>query len=235
VIVTIHQPDFLPWFGLFRKIAHADLWIVLDHVKNNPRDAAFWGRRVRVLVNGSPQWLSITLKRPAMPGVVGIPICEMEVNFDDPTMLDRAWTTIRMAYAKAPYFKHHSDLIESYFRNSEPLLAKRNLQFICEVMRLLQIHTPLLLSSTLSLNSKGSELLIDLIETVKADIYLHGTGASTYQQDHLFEAANITLRANHFAHPVYPQLRSKTFSPGLSIIDMLFNAPIEDIRRWVLE
>jgi hypothetical protein len=235
VIVTIHQPDFLPWFGLFRKIAHADLWIVLDHVKNNPRDAAFWGRRVRVLVNGSPQWLSITLKRPATPGMLGIPIREMELNFDDPSMLERAWTTIRMAYARAPYFKHHSDLIESYFRNPEPLLAKRNLQFICEVMGLLQIRTPLLLSSTLGLNSKGSELLIDLIKTVNADIYLHGMGASTYQQDQLFLAANITLRANDFAHPVYSQLRSEEFVPGLSIIDMLFNAPIEDIRRWVLD
>ena len=39
MIITIHQPDFMPWYGFFNKISKVDTWVVLDHVHNNPRKA----------------------------------------------------------------------------------------------------------------------------------------------------------------------------------------------------
>ena len=72
----------MPWFGFFNKIAKADDWILLDHVENNPRDTAFWPRRVPILVNGQPTWLSIPLFRPKEPGVIGMPIKDMTINID---------------------------------------------------------------------------------------------------------------------------------------------------------
>jgi hypothetical protein len=232
MIVTIHQPDFMPWFGFFRKIAHADLWVLLDHVVNNPRDAAFWGRRVRILVNGSPIWLSIPLRRPATLSVVGVPINEMQVNLDDPAVFERAWQTVRMAYAKAPHFSKHSALVEAYFRDTDPSLVARNMRFISAVMSLLDIRTRVVSSATFHTSSKGSALLVDLLRSVGATTYLHGTGASGYQEDALFAAAGIHLQPNTFVHPEYSQLRTKAFTPGLSILDMLFNVSLTQIRSW---
>ena len=44
MIVAIHQPDFMPWMGFFDKILKADLWVILDHVENNPRNTGYWNR-----------------------------------------------------------------------------------------------------------------------------------------------------------------------------------------------
>ena len=47
---TIHQPDFMPWYGFFNKLSKVDVWVVLDHVENNPRNSSFWGKRVQILI-----------------------------------------------------------------------------------------------------------------------------------------------------------------------------------------
>lgn len=59
MIVSIHQPNYAPWVGYFRKIAGADHFMFLD-------DAAFSKgsviNRVRVLEKGKPTWLTIPAK-----------------------------------------------------------------------------------------------------------------------------------------------------------------------------
>ncbi|OZA42180.1 MAG: hypothetical protein B7X83_00125 [Polynucleobacter sp. 17-46-58] len=230
---TIHQPDFMPWFGFFNKIAKVDTWILLDHVKNNPRDSAFWGRRVGVLVNSQPTWLSITLRRPRISGVIGIPICEMSINLDERKSLERSLRMIQIAYAKAPNYSRHIPLIEEYFMASESSLVVRNMRFIRAVMALLDVRTTIVESSSLGIETGGTRLLVDLLRAINASTYLCGGGASGYQEDEMFAANTICLEYNRFEHPVYPQLRSKHFVPGLSIIDALFNVSTDQLSEWV--
>ena len=82
MIITIHQPDFMPWYGFFNKISKVDTWVVLDHVHNNPRKA-FWGRRVQILSNGKPLWLSIPLEKPPQEGQLGMPLNIMKINLQE--------------------------------------------------------------------------------------------------------------------------------------------------------
>ncbi len=232
-IATIHQPDFLPWFGLFNKIAKSDLWIVLDHVKNNPRQSAFWGRRVRVLVNGNPTWLSVPLTRPPQSGVIGVPIREMRFNEAEQKHLARCLKTVKIAYAKAKYFRQYIGLVEQYFEDSEPLLIYRNMRFIRAVMDILGMHAEIVESSSFNIRSHSTQLLVDLLIRVGAQKYLCGNGAAGYQDNEMFATNGIDLIHNTFRHPVYPQLRTTTFIPGLSIIDALFNVPTEQLADWV--
>lgn len=230
---TIHQPDFLPWFGFFNKVAKADLWIVLDHVENNPRDAAFWGRRVRVLVNGQPTWLSIPLSRPAETRRIGVPICQMSINMSSSKVFEKCLQTVRMAYARAPFFRDHIDLVEAYFRDGDPSLLQRNMRFIRCVMDILGIETRILFSSSFGVLGNGTQLLVDLLIATGADSYLCGTGADGYQQEQLFTEHGISLHYNQFEHPTYRQLRAEQFVPGLSILDALFCVPQEQLASWV--
>ena len=52
------------------------------HKQKTPRDA-FWGRRVRVLVNGAPTWVSIPLNHPLESDVIGVPINQMTINLKE--------------------------------------------------------------------------------------------------------------------------------------------------------
>ena len=230
--VTIHQPDFLPWFGLFNKIAKCDVWIVLDHVENNPRDAAFWGRRVKILVNGRPTWLSIPLNRPAT-GAIGMPIREMTVNRSDPRLFEKALRTVQQAYARAPYYRDHAALVEAWFGDPEPSLLMRNMRFIEAVLERLEVRPRVVYSSSLNPTTQSTALLVELLTRVGATTYVCGTGAAGYQQDAMFEARGISVEYNRFIHPVYPQLHATEFVPGLSIIDALSCVPRSRLAEHV--
>ncbi|MDA7774263.1 WbqC family protein [Pseudomonadales bacterium] len=234
MIVTIHQPDFMPWMGFFNKIAKSDIWVLLDHVENNPRDAGFWGRRVRVLVNGSPAWLSIPLKKPDQTGVVGVPINQMKINTELQKNLSKSFRTLHQAYSGTPYYKEYCYLIDDFFLDDDPSLINRNVKFILEILKILGINTEVVPSSKFGFESKKNELLIDLIKVVHGNTYLCGQGAQGYQDDSKFLSEGIALEYNRFEHPNYTQRHTKECVHGLSIIDALFNMPVEKVSSMIV-
>lgn len=232
--ITIHQPDFMPWFGFFRKISKADTWIVLDHVENNPRDAAFWGRRVKILVNGNPTWLSIPLCKPSSKGTVGMPIREMRISHSDPKTLIKLSRTLHISYAAAPFYEQFKYLYECYCSETTDSLIVRNMNFITRVMGEVGVETKVLFSSQMNPNGTSNALLVDLLTKAGADTYLCGTGADSYQINDYFQKQQIRVERNEFEHPKYTQLRTKEFVPGLSILDMLFMCGREQTRNYLL-
>ncbi len=220
---TIHQPDFMPWYGFFSKISKSDYWIVLDHTYNNPKDASFWGRRVQILVNGKPYWLSIPLKKSSSKDSFAQPINQMIINTDNTKLFKKLQQTITMSYSKTPYFTKYYYLVENYFNDSSNNLQTRNMAFIIEVMRILKISTKIVYSSDFNLKTKSTELLIDLLKKTDSRTYLCGNGASGYQEDTLFSEHNISLEYNAVNHPQYKQPFTSNCVQGLSILDLLFN------------
>jgi hypothetical protein len=233
MIITIHQPDMLPWLGLFNKINKADLWVILDHTTNNPRDAAFWGRRVKFLVNGEGKWLSLPLKKPEAPGVISIPICEMKFNDAQPKLYQDALRTIELNYKKTSYFKQIFPIAEAFLLSSEMNMSKRNLSFIFQMMELLEIETETCYSSDLNCEENATALLVEILKKKQGTTYLCGSGAGGYQQDELFEKSGIHLLYNNYNHPTYSQLHSQAFVPGLSIIDALMQVGVEATKKLI--
>ena len=233
MIVAIHQPDFMPWLGFFRKLARADTWIVLDHVLNSTRDAAFWGRRVQLLVNGSPHWLSVPLEKTPSGGHGGIPISRMRIQLTDQQVFDNRLQTVREAYAKSRYFLEYFYLVEDYFGSSEPSLVRRNMGFTSAVLSLLRLSPTVVYSSDMASRGVGTDLLVSLIREVGGSEYVSGTGSAGYLNPASFKANGIALSFNHFEHPTYPQRLAKTFVPGLSIVDALFSVGADQVSRWV--
>lgn len=233
MIVTIHQPDMLPWLGFFNKINKADIWVILEHTKNNPRDAAFWGRRVKVMVNGEGKWLSLPLKRPEIPGLIGVPINEMEFNNGEHKLFMDAIRTIEISYKKSPFFKQIFPIVEEFLLSQELNMSKRNLTFIFQIMELLQIKTQVCYSSNMNCQENSTKLLVEILKKKQGNTYLCGGGASGYQQDELFNQAGIEVIYNNFNHPIYPQFNVKSFIPGLSIIDALMNVGIEETKELI--
>lgn len=233
MIITIHQPDMLPWLGLFNKIYNADTWVILDHVSNNPRDAAFWGRRVKIMINGEGKWLSLPLKRPETQGVIGVPINEMEFNNADPKIYHDALRLVELNYKKTPFFKDIFPIVENFLLSMEMNMSRRNLSFIFQIMDLLEMNTRVCYSSEIDCQETSTSLLVEILQKMNGSVYLCGGGAGGYQQDELFHQAGIIINYNSFNHPVYHQMNSKKFVPGLSIIDALMQVGITETKKFI--
>jgi hypothetical protein len=233
MIACIHQPDFMPWLGLFKKINNSDVWVVLNHTENNPRDAAFWCRRVKMLLNGQSQWLSLPLQKPEQPGVIGVPINKIKYNLADPKLFSKALKSIESNYHMAPFFKDVFPLVLSFFESDEILMEKRNLDFIKSIMIGLKIKTKIVYSDTLGCSSSATELLIEILKKIDASGYLCGDGASGYQKDEMFQQNGIKLAYNNFSFQEYPQFSSSTFIPGLSIVDSLMNVGFDEVKKLI--
>ena len=93
---------------------------------------------------------------------------------------------VRQAYSGARYYKDFIYLVEDYFLSEDTSLVRRNMKFICEVLRILDINTEVIPSSQFAFGSRSNDLLIDLVRAVDGSVYLCGQGAGSYQDDSRF-------------------------------------------------
>ena len=56
MILTAHQPVYLPWLGLFHKIALADKYVLLNEVQYLHRD---WMNRNKIKTGSGLIWLTV--------------------------------------------------------------------------------------------------------------------------------------------------------------------------------
>jgi WbqC-like protein family len=229
-IVTIHQPDFMPWLGFFSKISKADEFIVLDHTLNNPKSPEFYCRRVKMLIGGQDHWMSIPLKKGIHS--MFIPISDMEIQIDDKTK-KKFLQSVELNYKKAPYFSEVFPLVDNYFSDETINLLEKNMTFIKSVVSGLNINTEIKYSSTLNPEHTSNEMLIDILKKRNATTYLCGDGANGYQEDHLYVAQNIEVKKNEFQHPIYNQFNAKIFIKGLSIVDALMNLGFDNTAELI--
>ena len=75
MIVSIHQPEHMPWSGFFHKMSLSDVYVLLDNVqykKNN------WQNRNRIVTrNGLQQWITIPVK---LKGHMQTTIRDIKIN-----------------------------------------------------------------------------------------------------------------------------------------------------------
>jgi hypothetical protein len=225
-LVAIHQPNFFPWLGYFNKLARADVFIVLDNVQF-PKTGGTWMNRVRVVINGRPAWLSIPVMR-AYHGVRSVR--EIQINSALPWR-PRVLNTIQDSYARAPHFKAVFGFLADAIANPTDNLAEFNLAAIRLVAEALGLNpAKLVLGSSLVVEGKSTDLLVAMVKAVGGTAYLCGSGAGGYQDDAKFPEAGLELLYQQFQHPVYPQSNTATFTPGLSIIDVLMHCGFEQTR-----
>ena len=57
MVISIHQPNFIPWIGYFHKIIHSDIFVLLDTVLFSK--GSFTNRNKIKLSNGTDSWLTV--------------------------------------------------------------------------------------------------------------------------------------------------------------------------------
>ena len=88
----------------------------------------------------------------------------------------------------------------------------------------MNIKTTFYKSSTLKLNKKRSEKLIEICKLFQIDEYLSPQGSKEYMKEDSFEEIfNGKVRYNNFIHRNYSQNSKNKFISHLSILDLISN------------
>lgn len=213
ITVAIHQPDYIPWLGLYYKMAHSDIFVYLDDAQySNEAD-----HNVNVIktANGA-----LKLKAPVEQHLGNL-INEVRTR-DELKWKAKHLKTIQMNYSKAPYFKdifsEFSDVIERDYASIADLNMAIN-EFICKGFK---ISPKILKSSDMPIESVREERIIDICHYVGADEYLSGNGARAYQTEGHFTENNLKLTYLDYKPIQYKQLWGE-FLPCMSAVDYIFN------------
>ncbi len=218
MIVAGHQPNYLPYLGFFHKMAQVDTFIILDNVQFVKGGPFGWMNRNKIRTREGWIWLTVPV---LTKGKFAQRI--MDVNINSTISWKRKhWRSIWLSYNKAPYFNKYADLFyETYDREWEKLVDL-NEALILQIKEAMGIKTRILRASTLGVEGKATELIINICEKLGADQHLYGVHGRDYVDVNLMREKGIESLFQEFHHPQYHQLY-EPFIPHMSIIDLLFN------------
>src|ERR1043165_7383559 len=151
--IAIHQPNFLPRLKVLQKLAHADVWCVLDSVQYNARE---WQNRSRIVeVHGENlgYWLSVPVHR-----VHGQKTLIKDTVVANPSSTARL---IKQSLFHAFRRATHWAAIDEFLLNIEPTLNTGSLGRLCiattcELLRIVGRQPSMLFASSLPTFGKSS-------------------------------------------------------------------------------
>jgi len=216
VIVTIHQPEHLPWLGFIDKMRQADVFVLLDTTQFAKDD---FQNRNRIKTRDGPTWLTVPVfkKGKSEQLIEDVEICNQR------NWRNRCWSLIYQNYKDAPYFEDYAPFFEELYGRRWTELATLN-EVIIEYLRdQFARGTELVKASDLDVYVTGPTTVnLTIAERVGANTYLSGRYGREYLDETAFADRGIEVRYQDFEHPVYPQLWGG-FVPRMSSIDLLFN------------
>jgi hypothetical protein len=214
--LAAHQPQYLPWLGLFDKLDRADVFVLLDNVQFTKNE---WQNRNRIKGPAGWQWITVPV-RHRFPQIIK----EVEIREDQPWRRKHV-RALESNYGRAAFFEQTMPLLSDVLGQAWAHLADLNIELIRKLADRLGIETDLRLGSEFDTRDDPSLRLLDLCLELDADSYLSGAGGD-YLNRSAFTEAGVGVRIQEFAHPRYPQLHGD-FEPFMSVVDLLMNCGSE--------
>ena len=219
LVLTAHQPGYLPWLGLFHKIALADLYCVFDVAQYQTKE---FDNRNRIKTPNGPLWLSVPVESKG----------HFQKTIGDIPIVHDGWNkkhvrSLQMAYGKAPYFKDYMGEIEAILMQGHARLSDLNVALLKTFLKWLAIDVPVVRASDYDLQGAKSDLVLDMCLKLKASDYIFGAQGKDYADIPSFLKAGVTPYFQAYSHPTYRQVGGGDFLPYMSVLDLLFNAGSE--------
>lgn len=224
MILGIMQPYFMPYIGYFQLLNAVDKYVIYDNAKYTKKG---WINRNRILQNNKDTLISISVEKDS--DYLDIKDRCVADSFDKKKLINQ----IRESYRKAPYFEQVIPIVEDIINYEEKNLFLYIYNSIKEVCKYLNIHTEIIISSTIDVDQTfaGQDRVIAICKTLGAKDYYNAIGGQELYHPNDFEKEGVSLRFLSSNLVAYKQFNNN-FIPWLSIIDvMMFNslAEIQDM------
>jgi hypothetical protein len=217
MVVSIHQPAYLPWLGYFDRIAASDTFIFLDNVQFEKNS---YTNRNKIKTAAGPLWLTIPVQTR---GHLEKKLVDIEIDGRQNWKRTHL-RSIEQNYRRAPCFAERFDRLAASYLPEIGRLAQLCYQQLRFWIEELGISTRIVCASDLPVSGEKSDLVLNLCRHVGATTYLSGPLGKGYLQEDRFSAAGIEVRYHNFVPTEYPQLFGD-FVPALAVVDYWLNCP----------
>ena len=217
MVISAHQPNYLPYLGFFDKMNRSDIFIIHDDVQFNRRD---FQNRNKIRIHDGWKWLTV----PVLKCEIDAHINEILINNNQiknkPMWSDMHLRDIHANYKNSPFFKSYKDDLDRIYKQNYTYLSDLNFSIIEFLTECFDISVEFVRASNLEFNTTSTQKLVDMVKELGGTTYLSGEGGNNYLDTSLF--GDIQVELQNFNHPIYAQ-RYDGFIPNMSAIDALFN------------
>lgn len=215
MIVTIHQPEHIPWLGFFDKVRRADTFVILDGAQFEKN---YFQNRNKIRTQKGWSWVTVpVITKGRYPQLIN----QVEIN-NNVRWRKKCWTSIFMNYSKASFFPQYNNFLKSIYDREWTSLADLNEEIIRYIIHALGIEVEIIRASELGVTGRRTDLLLEICQKLNADVYLSGISGKDYLEEYKFTEQGIKVIYQEFYHPIYKQVY-EPFIPGMSIVDLIFN------------
>lgn len=165
--VAIHQPNFMPWYPFFQKMAHADVFVIMSHCQYEKN-----GYQNRF--NMDNKWKTMSVYRGLDP-----------INKKQYVNPQSDWQKIKTSMPE------YSKQLREFDNCIQQSLIKTNEAIIRKIANLLNIKTEIVIDSPSEL--KSTERLVEICVKNGATEYLAGISGKKYLHTELFVREGIRL------------------------------------------
>lgn len=213
MILSAHQPVYLPSPHLFNKIARSDIFMFLGHCQFVNQS---WHSRNFIRGPNKPLMLSIPVKKS---GAFGQSINDAEIAGTH--WKRKHLASIHSAYSKRPYFDFYFPILEDIIHQPHQTLAELDIAIISQILEWLEIDTQVLYSEDHNISGQKNDMLISMCKSIGIEKYVSNEGSRSYVDEAKLKDHGISHFWQEYTPSKYDQ--GTEFMPNLSIIDTLFN------------
>jgi hypothetical protein len=215
MIMSGHQPNYLPWLGFFDKMRQSDIFVIEDNVQFEHKG---FTNRNKIKIQKTSKWLTVPVENAEKRLLINqVKIAPEWRQFWG----KKHWLNLKYHYSSAPNWEQYSGFFKETYAKNWELLIDLNIHLLKGIMMFLRINTPLIMASSLNVTGKKGDLVLAQCKAVGADTHLAGKGARCFIDVKKFEQEGIKVVFQDFQCPIYNQLNGE-FIPNLSVVDYLF-------------
>jgi hypothetical protein len=219
MIVSIHQPAYLPWLGYFEKIERSDLFLYLDTVQF--QKGSFQNRNK---IRTKEGWIWQTVPVQTKGKHFEQTIAEVAINNQLPWQA-KHWAAITQNYSKAPFAGEWLPRLEPFYHTPYERLSDLCWDMMVMFNKAFRITTPIKKTSDMPpVEGAKSDLILNLCRAEKAQTYFSGSQGRGYLDEGAFVQAGISVVYQDYQHPTYAQAY-QGFEPYMGAVDLLMNEP----------
>lgn len=206
------QPYLFPYIGYYQLAYEVDEFIFYDDVSFIKQG---YIHRNNLLAKNKSQRFTLPVLKASQNSKIN------ELYFSQ--NLKKTLTSIRLAYAKAPYFNDIYPLVEAVLNDENRNVANITARSIIDVFSYLNIDKKMLFSSDIHYQRQlsATQKLIDMCKRRNAQGYCNAIGGKGLYSIDEFEQANIKLSFIQMDTIKYQQSNNTEFIGNLSILDVL--------------